>query len=459
MNRNPFKWLAMGLLVISVLSSTVAYLLWGVDRDKEKKENLLIAEMVDNKVIQELSTAISVSKMISQDTALRDNLEKELRYSEDGMVLIMRKYLNSIQKEFGFNSVYVVSEKSKRYYTYVGLNKVIDPENDNFDTWYTDFLSHGSDYELESSTDEVNRDRLTIFVDGRVEDENGELLGVSGVGVETEGILNILNTYENEYGVRIDYVDSNGMVQMSSRVSAVNSSYVSGVTFTDVTDEEYSYQENGVDGFAIVKYVPEFGWYMVIRSESAQGAFSYDYRFFFAEALILIMTIAILVNGARSLKVESGNTLDRDKTVDRLTGLQNRDYFLRIYGDKGTLNTTQYQSIAEFSIDDYENVSKKAGSERVILDVVRTAREAFGLKGQIMRWHSNSFVVLLEMPIDEAEAACRHFCKAVADIGVVTVSVGLTQIELNETLKKNYYRAVQNLYLVKELGGNNVKRG
>jgi hypothetical protein len=41
----------------------------------------------------------------------------------------------------------------------------------------------------------------------------------------------------------------------------------------------------------------------------------------------------------------------------------------------------------------------------------------------------------------------------------MTVSVGLTQISIFDTVRKNYYRAVQYCYLVKEMGGNGVKRG
>ncbi len=459
MKKNPFKWFACFLIVAAVGLSVAAYLVFGIDRDHELNERVLIAESVDKAVMDDLSEPITVSRMISQDPKLIEMLEDEYLYEEDEMIMNMRTYLHSIQKQFGFTSVYVISEASKKYYSYVGLNKIIDPEKDSFDSWYTIFLEGGKGYELESSTDQVNRDKLTIFVDGRVEDNAGTLLGVSGVGVETVNILDLLARYEAEYGVRIDYVSSDGLVQMSSRTDAVHSSYVSGIDLPDKTNEDYQYQPYGVDGFAIVRYVKELGWYMVVRNDNIYNSAGYNYRFFFAETVILIFTLAMLFAGARNMITESLVVRNKDRTTDSLTGLKNREYFIRTYGEKGTLNTTQYQSIAEFGIDDFDRLENSMSMDRVILSVIRSARENFGLEGQIIRWNRNSFVVLFELNAEEAEAACRRFCKAVEEIGEVTVSVGLTSIELNDTLRKNYYRAAGNMYLVKELGGNNVKKG
>ncbi|MCR5100649.1 MAG: diguanylate cyclase [Butyrivibrio sp.] len=459
MRKYSFKWIAAALIFAAVLLSTIAYVFVGVDHEDDQINNILIAEMIDSSVREELSEVITVSRMMSQDSTLRILLENESDYNVEDMVLKMRNYLNSIQKKFGFTSVYVISDFSKNYYSYVGLNKTIDPENDSFDTWYTIFLQNGKNYELESSTDQVNRDRLTIFVDGRVEDDKGNLLGVSGVGLETEEIRKLLARFEKVYGVRTDYVSEDGLVQMSSRLEAVHTSYVSGITLPDKMEEDYLYDTYGMDGFVVTKYIEELGWYLVVRSDTSYGHVTYNYVFFFAEVLIVVSLIAILFFVSKNSQTEFSVGTIKKQNIDDLTGLPNRDYFIKIYGENGNLNTTQYKCIAEFSIDDFDRIKKLTSYDRIILSVARTAKEILGQQGQIIRWNNNSFVVLLETSIDEADEACRQFCRAVEDIGEVTVSVGLTEIDLNDTLKKNYYRAIQYLYLVKELGGNNVKRG
>ncbi len=458
MKKNPFKWLAIILFLGSLFLSTVAYVYMGIDMDAEQNDRLLEAETIDKAVSECLSTSITASKMMCRDPYLQNLLKNEEEQDSSTMVQTMRKYLTSIQKQFGFESVYVISKTTKKYYSYLGLNKTINPESDSFDSWYTNFINSGHEYFVESSTDEVNLNKETIFVDGRVESENGSLLGVSGVGIEMDTLTELLAQYAKEFGVRVDYVSADGLVQMSSQSGAAHSSYVSGVTFPEKSYEGFMYEPYGASGYSVAHYVPEFDWYLVIRNDTGFGKMSYNHRFFFAQLLLMIIGVVILIVASNYFKADSG-VKTKGKEVDYDTGLLNRDYIFHIYGEKGTLNTIQYQSIAEFSIDDFDEVEKSAAVERILHSVVRTAREIFGQQGQIVRWNRSSFIVLLELPVDEADEVCRRFCRTIEDIGEVTVSVGLTKIELNETLKKNYYRAVQNMYLVKELGGNNVKKG
>ena len=62
------------------------------------------------------------------------------------------------------------------------------------------------------------------------------------------------------------------------------------------------------------------------------------------------------------------------------------------------------------------------------------------------------------MDADEAEKRFTEFCAEVRGALDVTVSVGLVEIDLAESIKTNYHRAVQPCYAVKEAGGNGVRR-
>ena len=65
---------------------------------------------------------------------------------------------------------------------------------------------------------------------------------------------------------------------------------------------------------------------------------------------------------------------------------------------------------------------------------------------------------LVEMDGDEAEARLKNFCEEVQKQTDVTVSVGIVDVDLTESIKTNYHRAVQPCYAVKETGGNGVRR-
>ncbi|MCR5784205.1 MAG: hypothetical protein K6G40_00995 [Eubacterium sp.] len=459
MKKKGFKLLAALLIFVVAAASVFAYLILGIDRDAEQNNRILTAQMVEATVGEALAEPIAVSNMICRDSVLKTMLIEEDKYSEEEMVEMMNAYLGTIKNRFDFSLVYVISDNTKRYYTESGISKIVDPESDAYDHWYEKFVEGDALYSLDSSTDEANRNQLTIFIDGRVVGESGEVLGVAGVGIQTENMQTLLSELETQYGVTIDYISEDGLVQLSSRENATKSSYVSGIELPEGDDEEYLYEIDGEAGYAVVKYIEEYDWYMVIRGNLLSGNFGYNYQFFFAELIIMNLVLIILFIATKNMQIESADSSDINRNVDSVTGLPNRDYFIRVYGEKGKLNTTQYQSIAEFGIDEFENVEKRPEAERIIHSVVRTAREIFGEEGQIIQWNKSSFLVLFELPVSEAEERCKEFCKAVHDIGDTTVSVGLTYIELDESLKKNYYRAVQSMYLVKELGGNNVKRG
>ena len=459
MKKNHFIWLAAILIVGAVAASTLAYLWLGVDWDVNRNDSMLLAETIDHVVLDELSQPLTVAKMLSGEAELKEMLHNEWKYTEEEMEDRMKEYLGSIQKRFGYDTVYLVSEKSKRYYTHLGLNKVIDPQTDSYDIWFSDFVEDGDPFRVETSKDQVNRDQFTIFIYSRLESEIGRFLGVAGVGVEAGKILEELKSYEEKYGIRVDFVTRDGLIQLSNRTETVRSARISDVTFPDVTDEEYHYEVTGIGGYSVIKYLPELGWYMVIRNNTEENGTGYDFRFFFAEAAILIVALALLSFLGKAFRIETVVNSHNDPNIDELTGLPNREYFIQIYGEKGTIRTIQFQSIAEFSIDDFEQIGDGAKADKLVLSVLRTAREVFGRGGQIMRWNKSSFVVLLELPEEEADVVCRQFVRDVEEMGEVTVSMGLTRIDLNSTLKRDYYRAVQLLYLVKELGGNNVKRG
>ncbi len=460
MKKNPFLLAAALLIIGAVVASIVSYFFFGIDWEERSNESILTADMVDHAIMDQLSEPLTVAHMLSGEDELKTMLQNEWKHTEEEMENMTMDYLGEIQREFGYDLVYLVSAKTKRYYTFLGISKVLDPQEDAYDNWFTDFETEGKEYQVDSSWDQVNRNRLTVFIDRRIDSDIGRFLGVVGVGVETEKLIDTLQELESQYGIRIDFISSDGTVQLSSRTESICNTQITGITLPEIVGDDSVYSEISlVGGYTVVKYVPEVNWYLVIRSNEESDEPLFGIRFLLMEGVILIAGLTLLYFIGRSLKLETSVIRRKDPNIDELTGLPNKDYFIQIYGEKGTIRTIQFQSIAQFAIDDFEAITNPAVADRIVLSVLRIARESFGSRGQIMRWNKGAFIVLLEMAEEEADTVCRRFVKAVEEVGEVTVSVGLTNIDLNSTLKRDYYRSVQNLYLVKELGGNNVKRG
>ena len=66
-------------------------------------------------------------------------------------------------------------------------------------------------------------------------------------------------------------------------------------------------------------------------------------------------------------------------------------------------------------------------------------------------------MVILEIPVEESSQIFRKICEDLKNTLDITISAGIIEINLSDTIKINYYRAVQACYSVKETGGNGVK--
>ena len=108
----------------------------------------------------------------------------------------MDEYTTSYMKNFSYRTVFVASEKTKAYYTYDGFYKIMDVENDEDDVWYQKFVDSGKKYTVMLGGDEEYPDLWLIYIDVRIEDKEGNLLGVCGVSMELEEIQKQIAKYE-----------------------------------------------------------------------------------------------------------------------------------------------------------------------------------------------------------------------------------------------------------------------
>ncbi|MEG1290871.1 MAG: cache domain-containing protein, partial [Lachnospiraceae bacterium] len=163
---------------------------------------------------------INVSITMAHDTFLRDFIATE---AAEGLAPnnldTMTSYLASYQKKYQFDSVFFVSTKTGDYYHYqTGLDRVMTPDNLE-NEWYFDFLESSSDCSLNVDNDETKDDVITIFVNCKLYDENNNILGVVGVGMETPYIQQFLIENEENYGVHAYLIDRKGNIQISSQLT------------------------------------------------------------------------------------------------------------------------------------------------------------------------------------------------------------------------------------------------
>jgi diguanylate cyclase (GGDEF)-like protein len=136
-------------------------------------------------------------------------------------------------------------------------------------------------------------------------------LGVCGVGEYLTEIQNLLITDEQAYDVRINLVDNDGVVQLTSNSLSIERSHIQNFVNKKETTRFVLTKEDGV--YNITKYMPDLGLYLVVSRDAE------DYNSVFSNLILymvitLIIVVTILVFFIRiALKVEHDKVEDTAK--------------------------------------------------------------------------------------------------------------------------------------------------
>ena len=205
------------------------YSLAKLARENTKEIDTMLSYRIYDSISSSLNEPIIVARTMACNDFLVEFLQNEKYMSEERAINTMRAYLSSVKSGLNYDSAFLVSEASRRYYTYEGLNKIVDPVNDAHDVWYSLFVAKNKPYDLDVDSDEMNQGQWTVFVNTRIEDENGKLLGVCGVGVQMVNLQELFRSSEEKYGVEINLVDKNGLVQVDTDDINIESAWLEDV--------------------------------------------------------------------------------------------------------------------------------------------------------------------------------------------------------------------------------------
>ena len=136
----------------------------------------LTRDIIYSEISASLVQPLYVSSTMANDAFVH-------RWAEGGgrdLPIILR-YLSEIHRKYGFSSVFFVSSRTGSYYHQDGILKKVSRQDDH-DVWFYRFLESGLEYDLDVDTNEAEGNSLTVFINFRVEDAAGGVLGVTGSG-------------------------------------------------------------------------------------------------------------------------------------------------------------------------------------------------------------------------------------------------------------------------------------
>lgn len=168
----------------------------------------------------------------------------------------------------------------------------------------------GIPHRLEVDTDEMARNELTVFVDCRIEDDHGELMGVVGVGVKMRELQQILASFELDFDLTAFLVNREGVVQVHTSDAMIANATIDDLLpvseyrkkiFTKSRVESSWYKYNGQETCLVTRYIDDLDWYLIVEKDTAiikESLLSQLWKDILVVACIIIL-ILLLVSGTR----------------------------------------------------------------------------------------------------------------------------------------------------------------
>ena len=232
----------------------------------------LTSDNIYSEIQRDLLEPVLISSVMANDTFLRDWVLDGENDEET-----IAKFLREVMTKYGMFTSFFVSERTRIYYHANGILKRVEPDEER-DTWYFRVREMSADYEINVDPDLANRDALTIFINHRVLDYDGNYIGACGVGLTTDAMTTIIDSYRSKYNSNIYFIDRDGTIMLRGSFAwsaAGNIRDMEGMApvAQDVLsggETALEYVRNGHTVLLHARLIPELDWFLLVE-QTEQG--------------------------------------------------------------------------------------------------------------------------------------------------------------------------------------------
>jgi diguanylate cyclase (GGDEF)-like protein len=435
-------------------------------REDRRVTTNLVFDILHHTMDQEFDRPLQATRTMESDSFLRTFLEQEEQVPSEEFSATMGKYLAGISRGNSWSGAYFSSARTMNYYDVNGFAKVIDPEKDPYDLWYTKFIESGNDYDIDVEYDQLNADIWTVFLDKRMEDESGKLLGVCTVGMQVGAVQETMHALASNYGIDIFFTEADGTVVVSSGDKRKVIDYVRG---KDSAPGQKSYETS--NSYTIVEYIPLLDWFLVV--ENSHNVFASVFQTITAIlfGVVLIMIAAIVLINIRISSITEISLTNKAET-DVLTNILNREglrsrikSFIEADGSSDVGGT-----MFMVDLDHLKTVNDTMGhsvGDETLVHAAEVLKQCFRNNDIIGRLGGDEFIVFtpgitaMDLIIKKAEMMNSLGMHRVEKDGVkadVSFSIGIAIYPMHSnTYDDLYKKADKALYAAKEGGRNMYK--
>lgn len=463
------------ILIVSFLM--VSYLNYQTTRESVIKELTtsslpLLRENVYSAIHQEIIPPLNIASVMANDSFLISWARK----GEKDLAEI-KEYLARIRQEYDFFSSFFVSAQSLKYYHYKGILKTLSPD-DNHDIWFYDFINSGQKYRLEVDTNEAADNMLTIFINYQIQDKQGKLLGVTGVGIKMKNFAEFLANNQQKYEREIYLVDSQGIVQAHSDIDKIHQGSIYELAGIDKIAEQVLQKNNipydvsyknsrGHSVYLSSRYMPEIQWFLIVEQDETEALSSARFNLLrtlliglFTSTVIILLSGVILNHFQKKIKMLA--------VTDELTKVYNRremdNHFEKVFFRFQNLQIDY--SLIILDLDNFKEINDSKGhltGDKVLVDITEIIRNIVRKNDLVARFGGDEFVLILECDVKIAKNTAERIRAAVEkhDFNIdnfpVTISLGLAEMQKGDKdIDSLLGRADKALYQAKQQGRNRI---
>lgn len=464
--------------LVFTLSTTLTVInyITSMETTRDQLKNSALPLTIDNIYTEIQKNIIEpnlIASMMAHDTFLIDWLSHE----EDDVQQIVR-YLETIQNKYQMFTAFLVSEKSKSYYSAKGVLDKVEINRPN-SLWYFNFQKAHELNEINIDYNTHMGTELIMFINHKILDDDYHMIGATGVGLKTSYINDMLKIFRQRYQFSVYFVDAEGKVVIAEQniqklqhlrdipelANQLPNIIGKGSQVFDYTQAGESYLLNR-------KYITELDLYLIV--EAKVNNFTKTAKETFYLNILISVVITLLISFIIVLYVRKIHLkLDKLASNDELTGLPNRRSFHEQLTQLLLLKerNSNKLSILFIDIDDFKNINDTKGhdvGDKVLKSLAIILNNNVRKSDVVVRWGGEEFIILLiDSDINQAQVIAEQLRSKVANSSdlckltqkQVTISLGATSVTDEDGIDTIIKRADLALYQAKSNGKNCVVSG
>ncbi|MFW3327822.1 sensor domain-containing diguanylate cyclase, partial [Aliarcobacter butzleri] len=411
------------LIFFSILPSVVNYIVSLNNAQNQLKEQALPLSLdnIYTDIQKNIIQPYLVSSMMANDTFVQEWLTNDEENNQR-----IERYLEAIKNKYDMFNTFLVSDKTKNYYTQSGFVEKVD-ENNPTDKWYFNFKNTQNKHEINLDFNEHLSNNLIMFINYKIFDKEYHFLGATGVAIKISYIDDLLKSFRSKHKFIVTFFNEDGKVVLSEKQinNKTNLDEYEGLKeYKDLILSKKAntieYSNKGNSYILNTKYIPELDLYLTIEANLSD--FTKDAHHIFYLNLVGSVLVTFIISIFIFLIIKNySKKIEYLLAYDTLTNIPNRRDFEERFKNQVLLKRRKEAEISLIflDVDDFKRINDELGHQKGDLVLKRVANIlSSGIRETdlLARWGGEEFIIaLINSSLENSKIVCENLRKAIEE--------------------------------------------